>query len=261
MRRTLLLLIATSLLSVACSNREAQILTTSEDIASGDWQCFHHEFYMFAPKSAELKIAADTKYWLWVNGELVVREGGLKRGPTPTDSYCDVLAEVPNLKFGKNEVVVLVQYYGKNSFSHRASATPGLYFDLTSPLDHIVSNDEWKAVRYDAMWAPATEGGEYMTGIRLYRLAGENVGYDARKALDFSKHIDSQSWPQAVAIERDKAEWGELVERPIPFWRWSELREYERVEKREEYHSGATRRSDARIEKNGLKMGDRQQYA
>ena len=58
-------------------------------------------------KGVSLKIAADTKYWLYVNGELVVREGGLKRGPNPTDSYCDVFDNVPNLKCGRNRVAVL----------------------------------------------------------------------------------------------------------------------------------------------------------
>ena len=36
-----------------------------------------------APSTAPTRIAADSKYWLWVNGELVVYEGGLKRGPRP----------------------------------------------------------------------------------------------------------------------------------------------------------------------------------
>ena len=220
-----LLLSLFALFGVACSNREAQIITTTEPIADGEWQCFHKEFVMLAPKSAELRIAADTKYWLWVNGELVVREGGLKRGPNPKDSYCDVLNEVENLKFGKNEIVVLVQYYGRNSFSHRASAMPGLYFDLDGALDHIVSDESWKAVRYDAMWQSPHD--TELKATRKYRLAGANVGYDARKALDFSQKIDTKEWPDAVVVSREAAEWGEFVARPIPFWRWSELCDYE----------------------------------
>ncbi len=208
----------------SCSN-EPSIITTVDKIADGEWQCFTKEFVLLAPKSAELRIAADTKYWLFVNGELVVREGGLKRGPNPTDSYCDVLNEVPNLKFGKNRVVVLVQYYGRDSYSHRVSAVPGLYFDMTTPLRRIVSDDSWQAVRYDAMWQPAHE--HNLGGLRKYRLAGANVGYDARKALDFSGDIDTKSWDKAVIVEREESEWGNFVVRPIPFWRWSELRSYE----------------------------------
>lgn len=232
MKFTKILTICCALFAMACGRHEAQIITTAEKLTDGEWQCFHKEFFMFSPGSAELKIAADTKYWMWVNGELVVREGGLKRGPNPTDSYCDVFAEVPNLKFGKNEVVVLVQYYELSTFSHRASATPGLYFDLDSSLDHIVSDNSWKAIRYDAMYSPANE--HNLQGFRKYRLSGANVGYDARKALDLSQHIDTESWGNAIAVSSNKSGWGALQERPIPQWRWSELRDYESVTKSEE---------------------------
>lgn len=211
----------------SCGAREAQIITTATPIADGEWQCFRREFTLLSPGSAELTIAADTKYWLWVNGELVVREGGLKRGPTPTDSYCDVLDDVPNLKFGKNTIAVLVQYYGRNSFSHRPSAMPGLYFDLKCGLQRLVSDEKWRAERYDAMWAPADENPE---GQKQYRLAGANVGYDARKALDFAAaDFDDEAWDAAVVVSREASEWGSFVERPIPMWRWSELRDYESV--------------------------------
>ena len=61
---------------MSCGGGEAQIITTQEPIADGEWQCFRQEFTLLSAKKASLKIAADTKYWLWVNGELVVREGG-----------------------------------------------------------------------------------------------------------------------------------------------------------------------------------------
>ena len=121
-----------ALITLCSCTKQPQIITTDQPIADGEWQCFTKEFTLLSGRSAELKIAADTKYLLYVNGELVVREGGLKRGPNPTDSYCDVFTEIPNLKFGKNRVAVLVQYYGRNSFSHRPSSTAGLYFDLTT---------------------------------------------------------------------------------------------------------------------------------
>lgn len=225
-RFTILLALLFGAILTSCNSRDAQIITTAETIADGEWQCFRKEFTLLAPISAELKIAADTKYWLWVNGELVVREGGLKRGPTPKDSYCDVFTEVPGLKAGRNTVAVLVQYYGRNSFSHRPSAMPGLYFDLKCGARHIVSDDSWQAVRYDAMWAPADEN---PAGMKQYRLAGANVGYDARKAVDFAAADFDAEWPAAVEVSREEAEWGDFVARPIPMWRWSELRDYESV--------------------------------
>ena len=110
-----------AVVATSCGGGEAQIITTQEPIADGEWQCFRKEFTLLSAKKASLKIAADTRYWLWVNGELVVREGGLKRGPNPTDSYCDEFCELPNLKVGRNTVAILVQYYGKYSFSHAPS--------------------------------------------------------------------------------------------------------------------------------------------
>lgn len=52
-------------------------------------------------------VAADTKYWLYVNGKLLVIEGGLKRGPTPTGGYYDVVdlgAHANVLNFGGGTV-------------------------------------------------------------------------------------------------------------------------------------------------------------
>ena len=218
--------ILTAALCCACSN-QPQVITTMDKIADGEWQCFTKEFALLAPKGAELTIAADTKYWLYVNGELVVREGGLKRGPNPKDSYCDIIGNLPALKFGKNRVVVLVQYYGRNSFSHRPSAVAGLSFDLNTKLGRVVSDKSWKAIRYDAFWAPADENPK---GPKQYRLAGANVGYDARKEIDcFAEDFDDSSWKNAVELSAEAAEWGDFVARPIPQWRWSELREYETI--------------------------------
>ena len=74
----------------------AQVLTAKESgtYAPGTWLCFRTTFNLDqAPSHSELRIAADSTYWLWVNGNLQVREGGLKRGPNPQDTYCDILKD------------------------------------------------------------------------------------------------------------------------------------------------------------------------
>lgn len=49
------------------------------------WLNFIKEFHLrTVPQTAAVKIAVDSKYWLYVNGELAVFEGGIKRGPTKT---------------------------------------------------------------------------------------------------------------------------------------------------------------------------------
>ena len=222
---------AFAILLCSCS-KQAQIITTVEPIADGEWQCFRKEFNLISTSGVDLQIAADTKYWLFVNGELVIREGGLKRGPNPTDTYCDTFSSISNLKCGKNVVALLVQYYGRNSFSHKPSAVAGVYFNLKTRTNHITSDKSWKAIRYDAFWAPTDENPK---GAKQYRLAGANVGYDARKAVDFaSADFDDSAWSNAVEASATEAEWGGFVERPIPQWRWSELTDYLSISKNEE---------------------------
>ena len=60
------------------------------------------------PTSVIARIAADSKYWLWINGELVVFEGGVKRGPNPLDTYYDEVEIAPYLKRGENTIAVLL---------------------------------------------------------------------------------------------------------------------------------------------------------
>ena len=63
---------------------------TADDSTRNDrnvWIEFQKEFVLKKNmKKAEAKIAADSKYWLWINGEMVVFEGGLKRGPNRNDT-------------------------------------------------------------------------------------------------------------------------------------------------------------------------------
>ena len=50
---------------------------------SNEWFMFRNQVEATAEVDGILRICADSKYWLYVNGELIVREGGLKRGPVP----------------------------------------------------------------------------------------------------------------------------------------------------------------------------------
>lgn len=58
------------------------------------------------PQTLTARIAADSKYWLWINGRLVVFEGGLKRGPSPYDTYYDPVEIAPYLQNGENTIAV-----------------------------------------------------------------------------------------------------------------------------------------------------------
>jgi hypothetical protein len=81
-----------------------------------------------APSQAVTQIAADSKYWLWVNGTLVVFDGQLKRGPNRTGTYYYEIDLAPYLTSGRNTVALLVWYFGKQGFSHSSSGSVGLLF-------------------------------------------------------------------------------------------------------------------------------------
>lgn len=93
------------------------------------WSGYRKNFMLDeVPATAVAKIAVDSKYWLYVNGQMVVFEGGLKRGPNPKDTYYDEVDLKPYLKKGNNQLAILVWYFGKNGFSHNSSGKAALFF-------------------------------------------------------------------------------------------------------------------------------------
>ena len=119
--------------------------------ASNSWILFSKTFEIgnLPAEKAIASIAADSKYWLWVNGEMVVYEGGLKRGPTPRDTYVDRVDLSPYMKRGENSINVLLWYFGKQGFSHNSSGKAGLFFECPVGNKLLVSDASWmsKVVR------------------------------------------------------------------------------------------------------------------
>ena len=119
--------------------------------SSNQWYAYRKSISLADdPSSAVFDIAADSKYWLWVNGKMVVFEGGLKRGPNPTDSYFDRIDVTPHLKAGDNTVAVLHWYFGREGFSHKDSGTPGMIFDGRIDDQSVVSDQSWRVTRHNS---------------------------------------------------------------------------------------------------------------
>ena len=76
------------------------------------WLAFRKDVHLDkVPQSLVAHIAADSKYWLWINDKMVVFEGGLKRGPAPGDGYYDEVEIAPYLKPGTNRISILLCYF------------------------------------------------------------------------------------------------------------------------------------------------------
>ncbi len=204
------------------------ISTAMDDSVPNQWVCFRKTFDCGeVDPSAVLNIGVDSKYWLWVNGQLVVFEGGLRRGPNPDDTYYDSVSIGKNLRKGENTVAVLVWYFGKEGFNHKNSGKCGLIAALENGGQTIaVSDQSWKAVIHPAF-------GDTDWPHPNFRLPESNVLYDARRGLGewMSPGYDDSSWEAALGLGNYPCSpWNILWRRPIPNWKDSGIIGYERVE-------------------------------
>ena len=195
------------------------------DLAPADtqnvWTAYRARFTLSdAPRQSLARVAVDSKYWLWVNGRLAVREGGLRRGPMRGATYADAVDLAPYLVPGENTVAVLVWTWGKQGFSHASTDAPGLLFDLDA--DGAPVSLDWRARVHPGY-------GDTGPPHPNYRLPESNVRYDARQSLTgwtTRGYLDSL-WPAAVPLaEAGAGPWGALVDRPIPQWRDFGLKPY-----------------------------------
>ncbi|MEO6080314.1 MAG: alpha-L-rhamnosidase C-terminal domain-containing protein [Steroidobacteraceae bacterium] len=174
------------------------------------------------PASVKALIAADTKYWLWINGRAVVFEGSLKRGPNPSDSYVDEVDIGPYLVDGNNTIASLVWYFGKSAFSSKDSGQGGFMFQASAGATTIASDETWK-MKVHSGYGPQT-----LTAPN-FRLAEWNVEYDGRAELGdwtVASFVDSSWAPASAKGAPPAAPWGRLWPRGIPQWRNSGVKDY-----------------------------------
>lgn len=191
---------------------------------SNQWNCFRKTFMVKEkPDSAIMKIAVDSKYWLWINDKIVVYEGGVKRGPNPNDTYYDVVDIAPYIIEGDNIIAILCWYWGKDGYSHKNSGKAGLVAELDLPDRQIVTNESWKAIRHPAY-------GKTGPPHPNYRMPDDNIHFDARADIGnwTSLSFDDDTWPNAIPFGKPPTSpWNQLIKRPIPIWRVTKLTQYE----------------------------------
>ncbi len=178
------------------------------------------------PDTLNACIAADTKYWLWINGKMAVREGGLKRGPMPNATYYDVVNIAPFLQAGENTIAIQVWHFGKDGFSHANSGKAGLLFEAHADGVDIESDQSWQCeldLAYQNTEAPHPN----------FRLAESNIRYDARNERTGWNLPDwKTSLMQAEIVAPSEGyPFGKLVRRPIPQWKDYGLKSYTEIRK------------------------------
>lgn len=147
------------------------IWSFSDDGCENRWMCFRKDINLNEISDrVTAKIAADTKYWLYINGEIAVFEGQLKRGaallkkdiylagsmeqPNLSEmiqevaTYYDEVDLTPFLAVGNNTIVALVWYFGNEGHSHVGSGKGGFLFESKMGDQLVVSDSSWKVSRH-----------------------------------------------------------------------------------------------------------------
>ena len=202
------------------------IWAESEKESKNAWLCFNKSVNIEElPCEFKADIAVENKYWLYINGECAVREGGLKRGPSPTGCYFDSIDILPFLKKGENLISVLVWYWGNEaSYSSSDAGQGGLLFEAVSDGLSIVSDDSWFVIKNPAF---KEDKGKLQPN---YRLPESNVYYDARSEIVGwnMPGYDFSGWQKASEYSvGGEGCWGETYSREIPMFKDSGLRDYE----------------------------------
>ncbi|WP_194541193.1 family 78 glycoside hydrolase catalytic domain [Paenibacillus sp. JZ16] len=180
-----------------------------------EWRCFRHSFVPEGTlDQALLKLTADSRYVLYVNGEQV------GRGPVrswPFELAYDEYEIGHLLRAGQENVIaVLVIHYGISTFQYlRGRAGLLVQLDrqrLTSPSESVTISDE--------SWKTAVHSGYDSSSSRISCQLGFTEILDARGWEEdwIQTGYDDSGWESATAIgPAGMAPWTSLVERDIPY--------------------------------------------
>ena len=197
------------------------------------WMCFNKKVTVEKiPDEFVAHISADSKYWLYINGETVVFEGSVKRGPDENSGYYDSIDIAPYLRKGENSICALVWYWdSETSYSYSGSGQGGFIFEATGEGVNIISDKSWKVKRNPAY----IDSSLYPPN---YRLSEYSIYFDAREDMGdwLSVDYDTSSWENATeyGVGAESA-YGKLYPRGIPFIKDYGLKSYENSKIYENY--------------------------
>ena len=197
------------------------------------WMCFNKKVTLDKiPDELTAHISADSKYWLYINGETVVFEGNVKRGPDKSSGYYDSIDIAPYLKEDENTICALVWYWDNDkSYSYCGSGQGGFLFEAISEEISIISDESWLVKEHPAY----VDSALYPPN---YRIPEYSIYFDARLDTEnwTSETYDTSGWENATeyALGGEGA-YGKLYPRGIPFLKDYGLKDYENSEDYENY--------------------------
>jgi hypothetical protein len=183
------------------------------DTPRNEWCYFRKTFALpAAPAAAGLRIFADARYRLFVNGTYIAR--GPARSDPRWQSY-DVIDLAGRLRAGENLVAVQVLYYGYNTGQHLPRVPC-----LAAEIDITDAAGKTRAHRTDASWKTFLSESFDRDAPRVNGCQGAIEIFDARREPDgwTAPGFDDSAWPaaKARAIGNDQIPYNRLLPRDIP---------------------------------------------
>ncbi len=197
------------------------------------WMCFNKTVSLERkPEELIAHISADSKYWLYINGETVVFEGSVKRGTDKNSGYYDSIDIAPFLKKGENSICALVWFWdNETSYSYSSSGQGGFLFEAIGEGISIISDKSWKVKRNPAYIDSALYPPNY-------RIPEYSIYFDAREDMVdwLNADFDASSWENATEYaDGGEGAFGKLYPRGIPFWKDYGLKDFENSKDYENY--------------------------
>ena len=169
-------------------------------------------------EQAEVRISADTRYKLYVNGSFV--EAGPSRGDREV-WFVDTVNIGPYLKTGENVLAVKVLRYpldhDKGNHGMFRTEHPGLYVHGLVEEDGVVyslsADESWKVAKYRE-WEIVSES-DWFAPLKIYEVAAGDPAFEGWMRPGY----DDSAWDDAVECKGISLQVspGNLIERTIPY--------------------------------------------
>lgn len=187
---------------------QAEWIFGADNRAADTKMIFRRNFSLDAvPPTAVARIAAETKYWLWINGALAVFEGGVFRESKPGCGWADEVDIAPYLRTGRNQITALVWYYGNGGRNNSFCPEGGFIFACDAV--GLYSDSRFLCMKHPAYVKSGAPHPAYLYG-------GDNAAFDARLDVGafWSVDFDESGFMPAVGYENKV--WGDMMVSMIP---------------------------------------------
>ncbi|MFQ3668941.1 MAG: hypothetical protein SNJ61_08650, partial [Fimbriimonadaceae bacterium] len=143
------------------------------------------------PREARLRLFADTRYRLWVNGRFVAAGPGRFVTQFPEYDSADVSK---HLQTGENEIVVEANFFGASSFQTMPDGKPGFWASGRAGSVDLSTPGEWTGAPSSA-WDPHAPSFSFAQGP---------------VEICDTRRLDSDAGAPVRPLEREECPWGPL---------------------------------------------------